>query len=319
MQAVRSEKAAMRNFWMETLEDYHQLYSDGLLYVTLPGAQGYEFELMIERDLINLTEVHGIAVESMGRVAAIEASPRAVAELQEKFPGLKIYQNTFQGLVRGNGLLSYPTGEDKDCCRARVINLDLNETLVSQDGASFPILLWIQKLGQLHAADPRIDWCLYLTLHGEVRWSANVSTNVGNFIRENFGRAEKFSAHARRILGDRLYDNIFAGVDIDMAALSREEQQNLLMTFVPKKIADLVRAQHWRLETKVNLRYGQPGHAPMVSWIIHFRHDDRAAGTPEVVYLESVNGVLAVAGHIDANGDVTKEIDEAGGPITSHC
>lgn len=84
-------------------------------------------------------------------------------------------------------------------------------------------------------------------------------------------------------------------------------QQKVLMAFVPKKIADLVRPQMWRLDTKVNLRYGQLGHAPMVTWIINFNFDNRAAGRPDAVYLDSVNGILATAGHIDGQGTVVPD------------
>ena len=61
----------------------------------------------------------------MARIAAVESSKLAVGALQKKFPGLKIYETDFRGLIRGDGLTAYPVGEHKDCCRARVINLDL--------------------------------------------------------------------------------------------------------------------------------------------------------------------------------------------------
>lgn len=313
MEAVRDEKKTMRDLWMDTLEGYHRNFPDGLLYVTLPGAEGREFDLLTEKQIIVRTEIGGIAAESMGRIAAVENSPMAVANLQANFPGLKIYQTNFKSLIRGDGLLAYPNGEERDCCRARVINLDLNEILAHQftEGSlTFPILNWIQKLGELHAAAPRVDWCLYLTLHGEVRWNTEASTLVRNFLRENFGRANTFAEHARIVLGDNLYNAIANGQAIEMSELTREEQQKMLMAFVPKKIADMVRTQHWRIETDYNIRYGQPHHAPMVSWIMHFRHDNRAAGTPDMVYVESVNRVLASAAQIDAQGVVALDIEE---------
>lgn len=82
------------------------------------------------------------------------------------------------------------------------------------------------------------------------------------------------------------------------------------MAFVPKKIADLVRTQHWRIETECNLCYGQPGNAPMVTWILHFRHDPRAAGIPDAVYIETVNRVLASAGRIEPDGGVVSDCGE---------
>jgi hypothetical protein len=127
---------------------------------------------------------------------------------------------------------------------------------------------------------------------------------VQQFLRENFGRAQKFAAQARALLGNRLFNEIAGRNKIDFSRLTRELQQKVLMAFVPKKIAHLVRPQMWRLNTQVNLRYGQPEHAPMVTWIIDFTFDRRAAGRPDAVYLDSVNGILAAAGKINSEGRV---------------
>ena len=230
----------------------------------------------------------------MKRIAAIESNKLAVGTLQKKYPGLKIYETNFAGLIHGDGLLAYPTGEHRDCCRARILNLDLNEILAAQVN-SFPILKWIQKLGEIHAAAPRVDWGLHLTLHGEVQWNSEVCSSVRQFLRENFVRVQQFSDLARALLGDALFDDIYSNRYVDFSMLERELQQKMLMTFVPKKIADLVRPQMWRLDTKVNLRYGRTGHAPMVTWVIDFISDARAAGTPDAVYIDSVNGILISA------------------------
>ena len=309
MTAVRSEKVTIRKLWIKALKAYDQKHpnSQELLYVTLPGAEGHEIELLAKEKLIKLTELGGIAQELMKRVAAIESNKMAVGTLQKKYPGLKIYETNFAGLIHGDGLLVYPTGEHRDCCRARVLNLDLNEVLTATE-SSFPILTWIQKLGEIHAAAPRIDWCLYLTLHGEVRWTSEVSNSIRQFLRENFVRAQKFSDLARLVLGEKLFNDVYSNNQVDFSGLERELQQKILMTFVPKKIADLVRPQMWRLDTKVNLRYGRPGRAPMVTWIIDFISDARAAATPDAVYIDSVNGILTSAGSIDDKGKIALEL-----------
>ena len=180
--------------------------------------------------------------------------------------------------------------------------------MLSHQGASFPILSWIQKLGEIHAAAPRLDWCLYLTLHGEVPWTPIACDAVRRFLRENFLRAQHFADTARILLGVDLFQAIVANSGINFSALQREQQQKVLMAFVPKKIADLVRPQMWRLDTKVNLRYGRSGHAPMVTWIIEFNYDARAPGTPDTVYLDSVNSILAASGRIDSDGNIINDI-----------
>jgi hypothetical protein len=223
MHAVRAEKTTVRSLWLEALGVYAERYPSPteLLYVTLPGAEGIEIGLLAQHNFIQLTETGGISQESMLRVAAIESSKLAVGALQKKYPGLKIYETDFKGLIRGDGLTSYPTGEHKNCCRARVINLDLNEIL-DHDESSFPILAWIQKLGEMHAATPRVDWCLYLTLHGEVRWTPDACDAVRQFLRENFARAQQFAAAARSLLGDDLFNEIAADGEVDFSGLSRE-------------------------------------------------------------------------------------------------
>jgi len=308
MQANRPEKAAVRAFWIETLKSYNRRYPDPteLLYVTLPGAEGTEIALLAENDLIQLTEIGGIAQDSMARIAAVESNKLAIGSLQRKFPGLKIYETDFKGLLRGDGLLRYPEGEHEDCCRARVINLDLNELLVWRDN-SFPILSWIQKLGLIHATAPRVDWCLYLTLHGEVRMSQDASAEIIEFLRENFARAHQFAESSRALLGGELFETISNDSQVALSELDREAQQKILMLFVPKKMADLMRPQLWRLTTTRNLRYGRPGHAPMVTWIVEFEFDRRAAATPDAVYVQNVNGVLASAGRIDGAGKLVSD------------
>lgn len=306
MLSQRLEKATVRQLWIEKMRPYHETSSKtDLLYVFLPGAEAYEIELLAQNNFIELTETGGIAQASMPRIAAIESNKLAVAALQKKFPGLKIYETNFRSLIRGDGLLNYPEGEHRKCCRARILNLDLNAVLSAQDGElSFPILRWIQKLGEMHSVAPRLDWCLYLTLHGEIKWTPDISAQVGRFLCENFRRVKDFSLSARRILGDDLYLMIERGDGLDFSSLVRELQQKILMLFVPKKIADIARSQLWRLETDVNLRYGQIDHAPMVTWIIHFKYDRRAAATPDAVYVESINGILEFAGHINSDGEI---------------
>ena len=222
MHAVRVEKTTVRSLWLKTLDIYDKKYPnpEELLYVTLPGAEGIEIGLLAEHNFIKLTETGGISQESMLRIAAIKSSKLAVGTLQKKYPGLKIYETDFKGLIRGDGLTSYPTGEHKNCCRARVINLDLNEIL-DYGEASFPILAWIQKLGEMHAVTPKVDWCLYLTLHGEVRWTRGVCDVVRHFLRENFARARQFAAAARSLLGDNLFHAIAADGEIDFSGLSK--------------------------------------------------------------------------------------------------
>ncbi len=77
------------------------------------------------------------------------------------------------------------------------------------------------------------------------------------------------------------------------------------MAFVPKRIADLVRTQGWRVETVHNIAYGGSGHASMVTWVLRFHWDLRVTSTPDAVYRDSVRSVLSAPGLIAENGTLT--------------
>ena len=298
----------MRDLWVAAAKNYEEKYrgESEPLYLTLSGGEGREIKRLTEEHLVGTTEVGGIATESQGKVVAVESSPLAVGQLQRRFPGLKILEIAVEALVRGEGLTQFPQGDHEKCCRARIVNLDLNEVLkgVEREGALvFPVLSWITKFAQLHARFPRRDWCLFLTLHGEIPWAAGIGEAVQEFLQENLQRAEAFRSATQRLLGHELYDRL-AGAKVDnLSRLTREAQQKVLMVFVPKKIAQLVRDQGWRLKTTHNLRYGaSPHQAPMVSWIIEFITDPKSSRKPEAVYLRSVNDALTNVGEVTEDG-----------------
>ncbi len=69
----------------------------------------------------------------------------------------------------------------------------------------------------------------------------------------------------------------------------------------------MVHDQNWKVKTLWNLRYGgNARQSPMVTWILSFIWDPRAASTPEAVYRDSLREILASAGHIEDDGKITK-------------
>ena len=310
MSEERPEKEAVRGLWLETVMHFDGAYpeDDVPLYLTLSGAEGRDIELLIENQLIETTETGAIALSHRHRVIAVERSTPAMIELQRRFPGLKIVVQSFQNLVRSESPFRWPDGEDERLCCARVINLDLDETLraVEDRGeVSFPVLLWIRKLGQIHAARA-LDWSICLTLHGEISWSSACFASVRQFLAENFENDEEFARMSRLFLSESLFEDIASGRDLDVASLSVRDQQLLLMVFVPKKISQLLCPQGWRVETARNLRYGgNGGRAPMVTWIMHVTRDARVSGRPLTIYRESLRTVLSGAGRIEEDGTVS--------------
>ena len=309
MGANRKEKAWIRSLWARAAVDYGTRFADDLLYLSLCGGDARDLELLVQRRVIELTETGAIAPTSAHRVAAVECDLTAVGALLRKFLGLKVYDRPFQSLVRGESQIRYPDGNDAEFCRARIINLDLNAPLQSVEGdeITFPILVWIEKLGDMHRHRPRKDWCLCLTLHGEIHWKSDTCSMVQDFLAENFRSSEMFANTSEALLGEVLYEWICADVRLNFSTLSRDDQQKILMIFVPKKILQMTQSQGWKISTATNCRYGRRGHAPMVSWIIHFQHDRRATTTPRALYVEDLDEILAGAGRVNSRGEVVSE------------
>lgn len=310
MMSGRPEKSAVRELWVAQAHEFVERFPDdeGPVYLTLSGAEGRDIELLISRGVVATTEENTIAEEHMHRVVAVEASPPAVVQLQRRFPGLKIVEAPFQNLVRGPRPFAWPDSEeDIRLCRARVVNLDLNSPLdpADEDGQIFfPILAWVEKLGHLHVQPPRRDWCLCLTLHGEVNWNEEVSEHIERFLSENFSREPRFGNDAERVLGSELYELVNDHAAGAFSQYSRDEQQALLMVLVPKMIAFHLHPQGWRVQTEHNLRYGALEHAPMVTWVLEFSWSEDVTATPDAAYREALAGILRSAGVIDHDGNI---------------
>jgi hypothetical protein len=313
MEAERPEKNAIRDLWAGSVKQYTQRFpgDEDLLYLTLSGAEGRDIQLLAKLGIIELTEVGSISPPYQSRIAAVESNLQAVRKLQGHFPGLKIYEHPIKDLLRGDTLIRFPEKDDQKLCRARVVNLDLNSPLeeIGINGEHvFPILMWIKKLGQLHAQHPRREWCLLLTLYGEITWAKESGAAVQKFLAENFNFSGDFGTSSKALLGRKLYSAIVEDASLHFGSLGRTEQQKVLMIAVPKKIVDLVRDQGWNITTSKNLRYGRRGHAPMVTWVFNF--DWRHAGdyTPNQLYAENLKNILISAGHINENGKIIPDV-----------
>jgi len=308
MQSDRPEKKTMRQLWVDVVRAVNENpVQDVPLYLTLSGAEGRDIQMLLDNGLITQTETGAIDTESSGRVIAVERSPEATLELQKRFPGLKILETDIGTLLHGDRLTRFPSGNDEIYCRAKIVNLDLNQTLRAsedEDQIVFPVITWIRKLCQIHGRPPRINWYLCLTLHGEIGWSPDVCKEMQEFLKENFEGDGDFANSCRNFMGDQFYNEIASENDIDFSHLNTGLQQKILMIFVPKRIAQQINQDSWRVSTQHNIRYGgSAGRAPMVSWILHFHSDRRAASRPSKVYRESLNTILDATIFIDEKGN----------------
>jgi hypothetical protein len=310
MDEDRPEKKTIRKLWIQRIKESSREETQGPfpLYLTLSGSGGRDIELLSRRGIIGRSEVGGIATRDLEKVVAVESNSQAVLILQKKFPGLKILEYPFHNLVRSTNPVRWPQGQDEKYCSAHIVNLDLNQPLVSEEVAGqtiFPILQWIGKLAQIHAVSQRRVWHLFLTLHAQISWPAGANNVVKDFLRENFQMQSEFATASQLLMGDELYGKIASSDNLNFSQLCQSDQQKVLMTFVPKKIAKLVVDQGWLVITQRNIRYGGAGHAPMVTWIMRFIWDTRVSSTPQAVYTECLKSVLAKCGYIEENGHLS--------------
>lgn len=312
MEEERGEKRVIREFWMREAQQYVENFpqDEGPVYLTLSGSEGRDIRLFVDHGLIRLEESGAVAKENQTKIVAVESSPQALLQLQRLFPGLKIVSKNFQDIVGGPNLFNWPSSEDRGHCRARVVNLDLNGELkaVSEHGhIVFPAITWIDKLARLHAREPRRDWTLCLTLHGELQWDTEVCSFVQQFLRDNFEREPPFEDACKSFLGATLVSAISAEAPVDFSVLPLTVQQQVLMVVAPKLIARHVHDQGWKVCTIRNLRYGGGVYAPMVTWIIRFTWDAGALASPGATLREALTGIFQAAGSVLEDGRIEED------------
>jgi hypothetical protein len=308
MAGERPEKVTMRQLWFEAITAVTEELGDEPLYLTLSGSEGKDIELLIKNDVVHVTETGAIAESDQGLVVAVQSNRAAYASLRLKYPGLRALNKTVSDLLAGESAVRYPTGREYPTTRARVVNLDFNQTLRAQITTSgllnFPQLAWVTKLAQLHAHPTPLDWKLCLTFKAEIGWPDDICSQMAAFFSENVNRSEQFAAHLQALLGPSLVERLQSGNQLGFSALAEADQQRILMAMVPKRISQAVHNQGWRLSTTLNVRYGGGGgSAAMSSWIVDFIWDARSYTTPDAVYLDSLMGVIANPQFIDVDGE----------------
>lgn len=306
----RPAKESVRALWMDFVQRAQEDWdaSDTPLYLTLPGRRGREIELLIERKILSTTPTGAIAEDDLRKVVAVEFDPAAEVELRRRYPGLKVIRQKIEELLRSTSPLTWPQGKDEDSCRAYVVNLDLSSQLAAIEVAGqlqFPVIQLITKFAELHAKLPVINWTLCLTLNGRISWSDSLASRIYELLLQNFNLEPEFASAARNFLGDELYGAVCSRAAIDWAARSSDQHQRLLMTLVPKKIAQSLHGRGWLVKTPVNLRYGSSGPSPMTTWILRLEWDPRGSTAPDSVYREGLRSVLDQVGQVEEDGSIS--------------
>lgn len=304
MRADRPAKDAVRSKWIEVLKGLQDQPGPYPSYLTLPGAEGKDIQLLVENGLISLTENGGIATESVNYCVAVENSKIAVFNLQKRYPGLRIIEQDIKSVLRGDSGLVYPDRADRPYCQAHVVNLDLQQTLAGEfvaDDVSFPVFRWIEKFGSLHLDCPHRSWHLLLTLNATVEWSSDLCGWVTDFLRDNFEKVAAFREGASRVLAPEVFKAIQDGKKTAFGKLQLPVRQRLLLVIIPKAIGYFLCRQGWRITTKLNAEYIGANGAPMVTFIFNLT---KPAGyhRHEKFYIETVSQCLLNVERITPDG-----------------
>lgn len=313
----RPEKARIRQLWLETCSRRELGWAPGAepLYLTLPGAEGRDIEMLAAAGQLARTETGAIAIEDVDKVVAFESNKSAYAQVRAKFPGLRVYGERVQDAVHGPTRMRYPTAERLKATRARVVNLDYTTPLAPSDARdmlSFPDLDVITKLAVIHASGSPVEWSLCLTLNATISWPSQIEKLVLDNLRENLGRSETFSGQCLRLLGGDLHSRL-KYTDDNILHEAGAAAQRLLMILVPKRIAAAAASVGWRTVPVVNARYGGAADAAaMCTWIVDFVWDTRGGSQPNAVYVESLESSLLTASLIDSTGVLRPDEAEHG-------
>lgn len=308
MSDLRPAKVTIRNLWTATVQEIvGRLNLDARfpLYVTLAGAKGLDIQALVDAGIVSRTETGALSPEFGDQIIAIESRRDAQVELHRRFAGLKVMTTSFQSVIKNHHDLHFPIGEHLRACRARIVNLDLDEPFqaIDVDGEQvFPVVAWARKLAILHQQAPRVkEWILFLTLHGQICWTENTADGLAQFLADNCAVEPVFGERLAALIGSELHARVLTGSGRALLGLAVSDQQQVIMAVVPKMIAREVCPSGWVVETIHNVRYGGGSVAPMVTWGLRFKWKT-SAGPVDGAYKKSLIGIFDNAACISQAG-----------------
>jgi hypothetical protein len=309
MQEPRAAKDSMRKMWVElVLEEVPTADDEVPLYLTLSGAEGLDVAALVAAGVIEVTETGAIAEKSAGLIVAVESSSKAEVAIKTKFPGLEVINAPIQSVMSGLGQTRYPIGDPLRAAKATIINLDFNqslEVLTRNDQLDLWLIQLLKKVAQVHADPDPTRWFLLLTLNCTINWDQAASLLVAMYLRANALSSSSFATHLRSLVGEGHYNEIQDDDSIDFRNWPSDDQQKLLLAFVPKRIAFETHHHGWVVRTRNAVRYGgEANTAPMASWILEFVPDKRASSVKHQLYTESIELCIRTTQVIDADGNV---------------
>lgn len=304
----RPAKRAIRQLWLREVRRHPA--NGNPIYLTLPGTEGKDIDLLINEGVIATTETGAIAAEDIGKVVAVESNSEAVLSLQRKYPGLRIHNNTLESLMNGGGPYAWPNKNISRDMRAKVVNIDLDKSLRAECGeeVSFPLIKIIKKISQLHRerpnAEPAEPWSLCVTVNSTIEWPEPAVRFFFRFLANNCSEHQTFKESAAATLGDNLVNRIIAEYQsLTFNHIDPDDRAKLLCIFLPKLIMCEINDHHWEAIDCSTLSYGgNEGHAAMTTITIAFRVSN--APIPSQRYASNICNIFPGLGRVLDNGTI---------------
>ncbi|MDZ7734536.1 MAG: hypothetical protein U5R31_16940 [Acidimicrobiia bacterium] len=265
-----SKQTVRQSIWLDVVKRRAPARSaDVPLYVTLPGAEGFDIQLLVDEGLLALTETGAISEGSKNVVVAIECKSDARAQLLEKFYGLEVLPERFENLIRGRRRIAYPDGRHLSIWRSLVVNLDLNDPLhltLDHGNLACPLVEhYLVKVATMQREVPHeAGWSLLLTLHGTILVDSKQLTSVcsalAKILDENMKSSEEYATNFAELVGkeadaDWLADLCTVKGDAD-GRNNEEMRQRVILMLVPKLIVEHLTGMGWNVTIGRSAFYG---------------------------------------------------------------
>jgi len=318
MADARPAKQAIRDEWMEVLDEYAPVAPQGeTLYATLCGGAGTDVRLLIERGHVAVEENGAIAVTKFPRVIAVEKDPIEAGLLKNAIPGLQVIASSVEDILIAQNEIRYPVGLHLEVPRAHVLNLDFNGNLEFRvdkgKGLVCTTIDLVRKAAMAHAAPPlRQPWALFLTVRGTADWPESVDGHIASALRVARQTSPGFAQSTLQI-EDEFLSGFDESLGPPLSSLAATTQQRVIIAYVAYRVLQVASAIGWRATCKRARFYGGEsgqGTAPMCTWMFDFHwSNDAHSGNPSVLET-TLETALSAAAYVDANG-VLRGFDES--------
>ncbi|MCY4046795.1 MAG: hypothetical protein OXF42_01610 [Candidatus Dadabacteria bacterium] len=313
MARKRPEKNYIRNEWVKIVKNIQEKRSDtGVpLYVTLSGREGKDIDCLIKHGILEQTETGAIRDKDTWKVVAIEKNGPAATELRRKFPGLDVRNDDVLDLICGPGEISYPNSDNEDeikLWKASVVNLDYDSSLkMTLEGRSvrFGVIQTLKKISAIQNECTSGEWYIFLTLNATLNFGAEHWNYIKETLNDNLRQVPRFrDDFFTKIIVQKGLTQIEDSIITNIKSCS-SLQQKLLLSLVPKLLAQKTRDHMWAISVNQSFMYGDNADngARMTSWIINFKKPlNSKINTDDQCYKQNVSGILANTVRLDSKG-----------------